>query len=100
MENTKIKCTIDNIKKLQKIVEENNNIILDSLKEIDAEYSNISNVLSTPKSTEVMPKCVDYVKNQEKFVIENDTYFQNVFNTIISEYSSFMSETEKSVGGE
>ncbi len=100
MEKTEIKCTIDDIQKMKETIEKNNNDILECLKELDKNYEDMPNVLSTPNSSKMIPEFLDYVRKQEQFMIESGNYYKKVFNTIISEYNEFINETKEKVGGD
>lgn len=100
MENTKIKCTINDISNLKDIIEKNSLEILDCLKKIDKDYEEMPDILNTPNSSKIVPKFVDYVKKKEKYITESNNYYKKVFDTIITEYNEFMTDTKEKVGGD
>lgn len=100
MENTRIKCTIDDISKMKNIFEENSNKILECLKLIDKDYEEMPNILNTPNSNKIIPRFQEYVKEQEKYMNQNVIYYTKVFDTIINEYNEFFVDTKEKVGGE
>lgn len=98
MESQNISCEVKDIEKMFSTFTKSNEIIMESLKEMKKEYSEISNVISTPNSNKIMPQICDFIFKYEKMTGENDVKFKNIFNTIIDEYSSFMSNTKKIIG--
>ena len=100
MENTKIKCTINDIINMKNVVEENNNEILECLKLMDKDYEEMPNILNTPNSNKIIPRFQEYVKEQEQFMNQNIAYYTKVFDTIINEYNEFIVDTKEKVGGD
>ena len=88
MENTRIKCTINDIINMKNVVEENNKEILECLKLMNKDYEEMPNILNTPNSSKIVP-----------FMNQNIAYYTKVFDTIINEYNEFMVDTQEKVGG-
>ena len=99
MENTRIKCTINDIINMKNVVEENNKEILECLKLMNKDYEEMPNILNTPNSSKIVPRFQEYVKKQEQFMNQNIAYYTKVFDTIINEYNEFMVDTQEKVGG-
>lgn len=100
MEKVSIKYSVNNIVDIKNTFEKNNNTILEKLKELEKEYGNIKEVLSTPNSDKIMPELQELIKNYDNGVTEKGLYFDKVFNSIIKEYDEFMMKTGKAVGGD
>ena len=88
MENTKIKCTINDIINMKNVVEENNNEILECLKLMDKDYEEMPNILNTPNSNKIIPRFQEYVKEQEQFMNQNidslSDISENLFDSSIN----------------
>ncbi len=97
MENESIKCTVQDIQRMQEVFEKNNSEILECLNKINKELEEMPNVLSTPNSNKIIPEFLNYGKNRYKFVSESSELFKKRFELIINEYSSFMEEVKDSI---
>ncbi len=99
MSKRKIQCRVETISEVQKIFEENNNLLLDNLKKFEKELDNMKEVLNTPKSMKIISFFKEYVNQEEKEVLDKGIWFKNIFNNVIDEYQNFESEVSESVGG-
>lgn len=95
-----IEYSISNIQEFKKNFKENNNLILDNIKLLEKEFDSIGNVLSTPKSNEIMPELYLMIKKYDEMITNNGIYFDDVLNTAINEYSSFINELEMTLEGD
>lgn len=93
-----IKVNIENLQNIQDKIDKNNASILDNMKIIDKELEEITSILSTPKSTTVIPSFLEYWRGKEEFVQNQNDVYHHKFNNIINKYIEFSNEIEKMVG--
>ena len=93
-----IKYDEETLKSMQKIFEENNNNISYSLDKINEELSNMSVVLSTPKSNKGLTKVADIIKEDRELVSEEGDKMINRFNQVKEIYENYIKEIKETVG--
>ena len=93
-----IKYDEETLKSMQKIFEENNNNISYSLDKINEELSNMSVVLSTPKSNKGLTKVADIIKEDRELVSEEGGKMINRFNQVKEIYENYIKEIKETVG--
>lgn len=95
---SKISFLEESLKNVQDIFMENSDTILDNFQLIGRELEDISNVLSTPKSTKVLPEFLEYLKNEEQLISEKKNIYNDKFNNIIVKYQNLKNEVQSMVG--
>jgi len=82
----------------KKNVEICNSNILEALKNIDNELSTINQVISTPKMNQAKELLTDFYNKKISFVDQKRNYYNNIFNTIITDYHDYIIGIDKIVG--
>ena len=99
MEKNSINYSIKNFEEIRNKFIENNNLIKDTLKILEKEYSNMSDILNTPNSNKIVPELYKRMKDYDEMVNSKGMYFDKVFTTVINEYNEFIINTKNSIGG-
>ena len=99
MENSEIKCTMNEIRKIKETFEKNSVELLGYIEKYNNEIGEMSKVLSTPNSNKIFPIYLDYFKDKKKYIEENNNHFNDIFETIINSYQNFMEDTSASING-
>ena len=81
-----------------KFIEENNKIYK-NVDLLQKELESIDNIVSTPKSSEVVPEFVAGLKEYEQLIQKNNEAFDTYFKSISKEYNEFLNDVKKKVGG-
>ena len=90
MKNERVTYSLNNLTKFKKEFNENNTQIIEKLKLIEQEYINMPDVLSTPKSNQIIPKLTELVKKDIDVVMSQGEYFNNVLTVAIEQYNNFV----------
>ncbi len=88
----------ENLSNLKNKFNDYSNDIFSSLVTIRNEINTIDAILSTPKTTKVVPEIVNYYNRQIENMHDNISSFNNDFNTIINEYGAFINDVNGMVG--
>ena len=99
MEREYVECTIDDLKLLKEVLSKNNNELINILTKIGKEYDNMPEVLDVPNASKVISKFPKIIKEYYYLVDEKRKYFDIVLDTAIKEYSQFMDDVSKTIGG-
>ena len=94
-----INYSITDIKNLKNNFKNNNSEIIEKLKILEREYTNMNDILSTPNSNKIIPELCRLIKQFDEYTTSSGLYFDGIFNTVIDEYSSFVAELSNSVRG-
>ena len=93
-----IKCDINNLQEMKLKINQYNKEIIHELKTFDNELRDIPSILNTPKSSKVIPKCIEYFIAQENYLKNSTNNFNNIIDYTISEYSNYSDELNLMVG--
>ena len=86
------------VEEAKKNVEICNNNIIEALKNIDKELSTINQVISTPKINKTKELLTDFYSKKISFIEQERNYYNNIFNTIITDYHEYVLGVDKIVG--
>ena len=94
-----IEYIISDIEKLKNDFNKNNSLIIEKLRIIEKEYSNMSNVLSTPNSNKIIPEIYNIVKKYDNYVETNGSLLDKSLSLTVKEYNTFISGLQSSIKG-
>lgn len=75
-----------------------NNSILEALKNIDKELLNINQVVNTPKINQAKELFTEFYKEKIQYVEQKRTYYNNILDTINTDYQDYLISVNKMVG--
>ena len=95
-----VKCNIDSIQSAKTLLEEKNRVIIDDIQIIYNELNDISSILNTPKSSLVVPMCMEKIENISDYLMREKDFFINTFNIVEKSYTQFSNDISEKVGME
>lgn len=88
----------DSFNTVQTKLKESDGIILQNLAILNKELGEISDVLSTPQSSKIIPEQIKYLNETETTLKARDEYFYNVLEIAKSVYGDTYKTIKASVG--
>jgi len=89
-----------NISDIQNKFRQENNELLEEFMNFGKELYEVESLLNTPKSSIIIPKQLEILEKMKEYIIEKDTYFENIFNMTKNEYNDLIQNIKSMVGAD